>query len=229
MSDSSALLDTEAAARSVRPVALGDWVYENVRTFLREGNMRPGDKLRLQIIADRLGVSQTPVREAMLRLAQEDLVTPAGRGFEVPRMSAVDFENLFELRRALEPRAFASVAKAGDPRGMAESLRQGYDAHAAENVAAFARANTAFRRNWFAQVANPRMVTAMRVHDDHFVHLRRLTHEDPHVRDVLLSGHAQLVGTVEDHDPVAAVEAMNRNLDRAQEAMLAVLARQAEK
>jgi DNA-binding GntR family transcriptional regulator len=229
MTDGSALFSGDDSAPAQRPAALGDWVYDNVRRFLREGNMRPGDKLRLQIIADRLGVSQTPVREAMLRLAQEDLVVPAGRGFEVPRLSVADFENLFELRRALEPRAFASVARNGDATGMAESLRQGYEAHAAQNVAAFARANTAFRRDWFSQVSNPRMVTAMRLHDDHFVHLRRLTHEDVKVRDVMLTGHSELVQSVQSHDPVAAIEAMNRNLDRAQESMLAVLARQAEK
>jgi DNA-binding GntR family transcriptional regulator len=212
----------------VRPVALGDQVYESVRRFLREGNIRPGDRLILQIIADRLGVSQTPVREALLRLAQEDLVAPAGRGFLVPSMTEQDFRNLFELRRALEPRALASVAVKGEAGVMADALCRSKAASDAQNVAAFARANATFRESWISQVGNPRMVTAIRLYDDHFVHLRRLTHAEPAVRVVMLEGHAALVQSVADRDRVAATDAMERNLDHAEEAMLNVLHRQAE-
>lgn len=229
MSRDGLLLNLDNEAIGEKPRAIGDWVYDNVRRFLSEGNIRPGDKLKLQLIADRLGVSQTPVREALLRLAQEDLVMPAGRGFTVPRLSVADFENLFELRRVLEPHAFAHVAAGGDAGGMRESLATGIEADAIGNVAAFARANTEFRRAWFSKVRNPKMVTAIRLYDDHFIHLRRLTHMEPDVRTILLKGHEELVKSVETRDEAAAFAAMNRNLDQAQAAMRKVLDRQDER
>lgn len=212
-----------------RAPALGDRVYDSVRKFLREGNIRPGDKLRSQFIASRLGVSQTPVREALLRLAQEGLVIAAGRGFEVPLLDRTEFLNLFELRKIIEPRAFASVARTGDLSGMAKCSRLGLEAHRSGNVAAFARANTAFRQQWFDQVANPKMVSAMRLYDDHLVHVRRLSHESLDGREIMMTGHAELVAAVEARDPRAAEEAMNRNLQHAEEVMLTVLHRQGER
>jgi DNA-binding GntR family transcriptional regulator len=212
----------------VRPVSLRDQVYDRVRSFLRESNIRPGDRLREQILADRLGVSRTPVREALLRLAQEELVVPAGRGFEVPRISEPDFANLFELRRALEPRAFASVAESGSVDDMLKVLARSRAAHESKNVAAFARANAGFREAWFAQVKNPRLVSAIRLYDDYFLHLRRFTHESVSVREIMLAGHLELARTVADRDSKAAAIAMNRNLDEAEKAMRAVLHRQGE-
>lgn len=206
-----------------RPVALRDQIYDRVRRFLREGPVRPGDRLREQVIADRLGVSRTPVREALMRLAQEQLVAPAGRGFEVPRLSATDLADIFGLRRALEPAAFAEVAAGGKSTALKAAMARGDAAHAAGNVAAVARANAAFRAAWFSLVTNRRLVAAMELYDDHLVHLRRFTHADVTTRAIMNRGHAALVQAVRDRAPDAARDAMLENLRNAEAAMQAVL------
>lgn len=215
--------DTAGWDELERPVALRDQIYDRVRRFLREGPLRPGDRLREQTVADSLGVSRTPVREALMRLAQEELVVPAGRGFEVPRLTATDLADIFGLRRALEPEAFAQVAAAGESAALKAAMTRGDAADAAGNVAAVARANAAFRAAWFAAVPNRRLVAAMQLYDDHLVHLRRLTHADAATRALMNHGRAALVQSVRDRAPDAARAAMVENLRNAEASMQAVL------
>ena len=58
-----------------RPLALGDQVYRALRANLRNGKIVPGYPLQEVQLAARLGVSRTPVREALTRLASEGLVS----------------------------------------------------------------------------------------------------------------------------------------------------------
>jgi DNA-binding FadR family transcriptional regulator len=59
--------------------------------------------------------------------------------------------------------------------------------------------------------------------------VRRLSHESLDGREIMMTGHAELVAAVEARDPRAAEEAMNRNLQHAEEVMLTVLHRQGER
>ncbi len=58
-----------------RPLALGDQVYLTLRANLRNGKILPGYPLQEVQLAAQLGVSRTPVREALTRLASEGLVS----------------------------------------------------------------------------------------------------------------------------------------------------------
>lgn len=215
---------TEADLAAEKPVAIGDWVYAHTRKYVAEGDLKPGARIRVQTISERLGVSATPVREALLRLAQEDLVTATGsRGFAVPRLTLDDFEHLFELRRLLEPAAFVSVARTGRAEAMAESIARGEQAHERGDIPGFGQANADFRSAWFGQVGNPRLLTALRLYDDHFIHLRRQTHLSQEVRAILLKGHREMTAAVARHDPAAAQAAIDGNLDQAHAAMLSAI------
>ena len=67
-----------------------------------------------------LGVSRTPVREALARLESEGLIAAEGRSFVVPVLSDADVDEIYELRGMLEPAALAQVAKSvADPKALA--------------------------------------------------------------------------------------------------------------
>ncbi|HXE48479.1 MAG TPA: GntR family transcriptional regulator, partial [Ramlibacter sp.] len=70
-----------------RPMALGDLVYTSLQSHLRSGAIAAGQALQEVQIAESLGVSRTPVREAMHRLASEGLLNSEGRSFVVPELS----------------------------------------------------------------------------------------------------------------------------------------------
>src|SRR5215471_13888500 len=89
---------------------LRDNVYESLRSDILSCRLAPGDDMREQELAERYAVSRQPVREALLRLAREHLVTVQPRqGYRVNPISLADARDLLRFRLALEP---ACVAEA---------------------------------------------------------------------------------------------------------------------
>src|ERR1700752_4241327 len=81
-------------------------VYAQIKTLILCNEILPGQKLHHQELSERLGVSRTPVREALTRLAQEGYVSLLpNRGFTCKEIRWQEAEELYHLREALE--AFA--------------------------------------------------------------------------------------------------------------------------
>lgn len=77
--------------------------YESIRSLILGDSYRPGEKLSEEDLAATIGVSRTPVREALRRLHAEGLVDwEANRGATVPDWSEQDLDEIFELRVLLE-------------------------------------------------------------------------------------------------------------------------------
>ncbi len=86
-------------------------VYAALRARLAEGRHAPGDRLTEVDLATELGVSRTPVREALGRLQADGLVTRAGRGVVVSALTAKERLELFAVRTVLEALAARSAAE----------------------------------------------------------------------------------------------------------------------
>jgi len=78
-------------------------VYDHIVGQITSGALAPGERVKDSEWSARLGISRTPVREAMRKLSQEGLLTalPAG-GYEVRRLAGDDIENLYRCRAGLE-------------------------------------------------------------------------------------------------------------------------------
>lgn len=82
---------------------LGERVYEMVRDAIIEGEFPPDNQLVQESIAERFGVSRTPVRDALNRLALEGLVTwIPGYGYIVNDLTEQNIEDVYQIRQALE-------------------------------------------------------------------------------------------------------------------------------
>ena len=93
-------------AQPVMPERLADSVHARVKSDLFEFRLMPGERFSENDIAARLGVSRTPVREALHRLAQEGYLDVANRsGWTVRGFDFEHFENLYDLRVVLETAA----------------------------------------------------------------------------------------------------------------------------
>jgi DNA-binding GntR family transcriptional regulator len=91
------------AAAPISPVTLVDRVHQHIWDWINAGKLKPGDWLRIQELARALKVSDTPVREALIRLQQSGLVeTIPHVGTRVKRFTQQDIEEVFDLREALE-------------------------------------------------------------------------------------------------------------------------------
>jgi DNA-binding GntR family transcriptional regulator len=97
--------------------------YAHIKRLILTAECRPGQKLRAQELAGALGLSRTPIREALGRLANEGLVEQAGWGFTVRRLTLQDVREVFEVRLVLELEA-ARLAVANLSDASAERLEQ---------------------------------------------------------------------------------------------------------
>lgn len=100
------MADRRAGPRAVSPPGRPPFIekaYEYVRGRIIDFSLRPGESLAEGAIAASLGISRTPVREAMRRLEREGLLfhTP-NRGWRVRTLEASDIEEIFELKECLE-------------------------------------------------------------------------------------------------------------------------------
>jgi DNA-binding GntR family transcriptional regulator len=123
-------------------------VYDHLRDEILSGGLTPGAELSEVALAESLGVSRGPIREAIGRLASESLVTVRPRrGAVVSSLSAQEFIELYQVREALELLAvkLAVPRLRPDDITMLQSLIDEMSACAErDQVAAFFEANTAF-------------------------------------------------------------------------------------
>ena len=84
-------------------ISVREKTYEYLKTGIFSGRFCPGERLAEEHLAEELGVSRTPVREALHKLEQDGLIEPLeSRGFCIPNDSPEEIEDLFELRTVLE-------------------------------------------------------------------------------------------------------------------------------
>lgn len=144
-------MSTKAAV----PPTRAEWVDAQLRRAILHGELLPGEKLHAERLAEQLGVSPTPLREAFMRLAGEGLVViEPQRGARVAPIGVEEAADIYELRLLLDPVALARSVEAGatDPRfaddvtsahrrltGRHSSLAEYHDAHRAFHLALVSR------------------------------------------------------------------------------------------
>jgi len=207
-----------------RPEPLGERVYSTLREHLRAGRLRAGQPLQEGVLADQLGVSRTPVREALARLASEGLVVADGRSFTLPALSVSDIEDIYALRFLLEPEALRLVAASRPERKALAPLRAALEDMAAANEAGdgagFMDANYRYRDAWTALVPNKRLVRAIQLYADHVRYLRAFTLDAAEVRAVVLKGLKQLAAALAAGNAEGAAQAMRAHLGNAKRILL---------
>lgn len=92
--------------------ALSDSVYESVKAMVMDHEITPGARVGIEALARTLGVSPTPIREALARLESDGLVVkrPLSGYRTTELLTRQGLEELFEMRQLLEPRAAALAA-----------------------------------------------------------------------------------------------------------------------
>src|SRR5690606_2013293 len=103
-----------------QPASRSDQVAGSIRLAILEGRIKPGDTLVERRLADQLGVSKTPVREALIGLVSSGLVTLSpNRGVSVRRLALGDLRQIYQMRVLLEPWAVRRSTEAPPADGWA--------------------------------------------------------------------------------------------------------------
>lgn len=96
-------MDKEFSMSIDEYLPLRDVVFNTLRQGILTGELKPGERLMEIHLANRLGVSRTPIREAIRKLELEGLVTMVPRrGAEVSRITKQDLQDVLEVRRTLD-------------------------------------------------------------------------------------------------------------------------------
>ena len=137
-------------------------VYDFLRAEMAKGGLQPGEFLDLNELASRLGVSRTPLREALLELESQGFVTILPRrGFKLNELTLDDIRHFYEIIGALEAAALRAV---GASLGAADFYRmRALDAAMTDAVAArdfdrYYEANLAFHDVYLLRSDNARLV-----------------------------------------------------------------------
>jgi DNA-binding GntR family transcriptional regulator len=147
-------------------VSKTDLVAALVRELIITGELDPGEQLRQRDLAQRFGVSQTPVREAMRRLESEGLlICDTHRGFTVVAPDVSRIEENFQIRAALESLGASLAARKIDLRGLdlLHELNDQMRALADDDDPGYAELNREFHFTVYEFAGSPLLLSLMRL------------------------------------------------------------------
>jgi DNA-binding GntR family transcriptional regulator len=159
-------------------LSLGNQAYQEVKKIILEGHLTPGEKLNEGELARALGISRTPVREAITRLEKEGLVEIfPQRGAFVIQLSKEDIYELFLIREKLEGLAAYLAAQKID-RGALNKLEaciQGFEEpYDDRDISRYSREDFKFHQTIVALSGGSRLITIISALHDH-IRIYRLT------------------------------------------------------
>lgn len=199
-----------------RPRSAADYAFGRLRGAIISLALPPGTLLGRAAIAARLGVSQTPVREAMIRLQEESLIEVVPHS--ATRVSRIDLENARRahfLRLAVELEVVRTMAAAPAPEtverlraelaGLGELLARG-------DLAGFAAADEEFHGVLYAAAEVPELWDLVRSRSGHLDRLRRLHLPSPGKAEAILREHELLTEAIIGRDAQRAERRLRHHL-----------------
>jgi DNA-binding GntR family transcriptional regulator len=202
--------------------------YERLLEFIDSGELPPGSRLRESGLAERLGTSRTPVREALRRLEAQGLVVhEPHRGVVVAELDYDQLGELYAVREVLEATAARLAARHASPEEV-EILREMARSHEAlvDDADALAQANKKFHRQ-ITRASHNRYLNAML--ETMLINLALLTGTTftlAERRRAVAKEHREIVEAIAAGDEEAARELAARHISNGYKARIALAARQ---
>lgn len=191
-------------------------VFEHMRDMIISMTLPPGTVLSRTDLAAQYGISQTPVRDALMRLAEEGLVDifPQHATVVSPISIALAQQAHF-LRRSVEVEIVRTLAEAPDP-ALVERLRLSVARQqamlAAQDFAEFSLFDQAFHRQMYEAARVPDLWMLVRRQSGHLDRLRRLHLPIAGKANAVVADHTAIVDAIASGDPDAAQASLRRHL-----------------
>ncbi len=183
---------------------LRDVVFNTLRDAILRGDLEPGERLMEIALANRLGVSRTPIREAIRKLELEGLVVMIPRrGAQVASITQKDLQDVLEVRTSLEELAVRLACERILPEQldqMREALKTFETALKGTDVAVIARADVDFHDVIFSATENARLVQILNNLREQMYRYRLEYLKDFSSHERLLQEHKELLAAIEAHD-----------------------------
>ncbi|MCR4512080.1 GntR family transcriptional regulator [Aeromicrobium sp. 50.2.37] len=196
--------------------SMADRATSALRTAILNGDLEPDTLHAVHTVADSLGVSRTPVREALIRLAADGLVrVQRNRGFVVLHTSAEDLRQIFSLRLLLEvpaTRAAALAATGADIAALEADIGRMREARDADDAETFLRADRQFHRTLLTISGNDRLAEFVDGLRNVVLGTGVSTANRTESIEEILQPHVEILGLVRTHDADGAARSMREHL-----------------
>ena len=206
---------------------LRDVVFNTLRQAILRGELKPGERLMEIQLANKLGVSRTPIREAIRKLELEGLVLMIPRkGAEVAEITEKNMLDVLEVRRALEELAVKLACERITEEEIQE-LKDAADAFqkilSAKDITKIAEADEAFHDVIFKSTGNDRLIQLLNSLREQMYRYRLeyLKREEYHPQ--LLEEHQQIIDRITRKDQSEAAELIDRHIGNQVDVMLEMI------
>jgi DNA-binding GntR family transcriptional regulator len=179
-------------------------VYEHLKSLMNEGRLRPGSYLDLNALAAEIGISRTPLRDALIRLESEGFVEILNRkGVRIRELTLRAIRDIYEIVGALESTALRSAHHRITPQVIAAMRQLNDDMTRALAEADFARyyeANLAFHHCFLDLSSNRDLLGHVRILKERLYDFPRLTAFVPDWEAASVKEHQVVVELIEAED-----------------------------
>jgi DNA-binding GntR family transcriptional regulator len=191
-------------------------VFERLRDMIIALEMAPGTVLPRSELAERFGVSQTPVRDALMRLEAEGLVEVFPQhATVVSRIDLAVARQAHFLRRAIELELVRTLAEKPDASLIARlraTIAQQRSLRDVKNYREFVIADRAFHQQMYEAVGVPELWDLVRRRSGHIDRLRHLHLPEEGKTTAIVRDHTEIVDAIERGDPAGAQDALRKHL-----------------
>jgi len=196
------------------PKSSGQAAYDALIDALRLGTFKPGDRLREEDVGERLGLSRTPVREALRRLESDGIVEHRPRiGAVIRSLAHAEVVELYEMRMVLERTAAEMAAKHGaDVEFDALDALNDRIETERNNPAVGAAINQDFHRGLYLAARNRFLADAARALNNAMLVLGPSTYTDPTRIDEVVGQHRDIISGLRQGDAKSAGAAAEAHL-----------------
>ena len=195
---------------------LRDVIFETLRKAIISGDIKPGERLMEVALAEQMGVSRTPVREAIRRLEAEGLVTMVPRkGTHVSELSAKDIIDVLEVRGALDKLATALAAKRMKPqqiRSLENIHKQFIACVEKENIDGAIRKDIEFHDAIYAASGNSRLIGVLSSLREHIYRFRVIYLREMNIAEYVEQEHHQILDAIREGNEKLAAELSEKHI-----------------
>ena len=196
---------------------LRDVVFQTLRQAILRGELEPGERLMEIHLADRLGVSRTPIREAIRKLELEGLVLMIPRkGAEVAQITEKNMQDVLEVRKALEELSVQLACERITPEQVEEMKMAAEDFRKvlkSGDVTKIAEADVKFHDIIFAATNNQRLITLLNNLREQMYRFRVEYLKQKECYPQLLEEHDKLIALISGGEVEEACELMGCHID----------------
>ena len=209
------------------PATAQQHAVDSLRSMIVSGSLRPAQRVNQDQVAESVGLSVAPVREALRVLEQEGQVTyRPRRGYFVTELCAEDLEEIYELRQMLEERAARRALPTLDKDALERislAARDCYDAAAADDVIGELEANRRFHFAILASADQPHTMRQIRLLWESTEAYRAMYYNSPEERRRSIDAHDRIMAAMHDGDADRLVAELDAHRGRALTVLCGIL------